>query len=79
MPFHTPHSFNTKFKKDPAIERWVYQRYFGQFGQFKVNGYALKWLTIIYGVIPFGLYYFNEQGTVCLQLLNTLNKFEEMD
>ena len=56
------HKFNTKWAKDPAIERWVYQRYFGQFGQFKVSAWSLKWLTIIYGVVPAYLFYVNQWG-----------------
>lgn len=65
MPFHTfDHKYNTKFKKDPAIERWVYQRYFGQFGKFQVNFYALKWLAILYGAVPLSIWYVNEKSTL---------------
>ncbi|KAI3659287.1 hypothetical protein MP638_003503 [Amoeboaphelidium occidentale] len=63
MPFHTPHKYNTNFQKDPAIERWVYQRYFGQFGNFRVNAYALKWLVGLYVIVPVGLFYWNESYT----------------
>ena len=54
------HHFNTVFKKDPAVERWMYQRYYGQFGQFKVNAWNLKWLVILYGAFPAYLFYTNE-------------------
>lgn len=57
------HPYNTKFKKDPAIERWVFQRYIGQYGKFdlgKNTWSKLKWLTILYGVVPVALFYGNE-------------------
>ncbi|KAI3634654.1 hypothetical protein MIR68_007035 [Amoeboaphelidium protococcarum] len=63
MPLHTfDHKYNTVLKKDPAIDRWVYQRYLGQFGQFRINSYNLKWLVILYGAFPAYLYYTNEWG-----------------
>ena len=65
MPYHTfDHKYNTKYRKDPAIERWVYQRYYGQFGQFQVSLRSMKWLALLYGVIPYGLYKWNESTTV---------------
>ena len=65
MPYHDfAHKFNTRLKKDPAVERWVHQRYLGQFAQFKVNGYAMKWLVILYGVVPATMFYYNEKVTV---------------
>jgi hypothetical protein len=66
MPYHTfDHKYNTKYKKDPAIERWVYQRYYGQFGKFQVNGRALTWLAVLFGIVPYTIYALNEKGVVC--------------
>lgn len=63
MPLHTfDHPYNTKYKKDPAIERWVHQRYYGQFGKFVVHARAVNWLTALYVVVPAYLYYVNELG-----------------
>jgi hypothetical protein len=71
MPFHTfDHKFNTKYQKDPAIEKWVYQRYYGQFAQFRINWRSMKWLTILYGVVPAGLFYWNESVVVHIESMD---------
>lgn len=67
------HPYNTKFKKDPAVERWVYQRYVGQFGNFRLNAFNAKWITILYGIVPISLYFLNEKG------VEWMDQFREED